>query len=108
MNLRDHQALEDIVAVLDRGLDFPTAEPGSTHEQQLASGVPIPTNLYLRCKRESGRRQWFSRDEVCDAAQVVPPKWSCGLTLGPYVNEKATKTMSKRASIERPQPVRRH
>ena len=23
MDLRDHQALEDIVAVLDRGLDFP-------------------------------------------------------------------------------------
>jgi|LakMenE18May11ns_1017448.scaffolds.fasta_scaffold9432837_1 hypothetical protein len=56
MDLRDHQALEDIVAVMDRGPDFPTAEPGSTHEQQLAGGVPIATNLYLRCKQESGRR----------------------------------------------------
>ncbi|MCX5946897.1 MAG: restriction endonuclease subunit S, partial [Cyanobacteria bacterium] len=27
-------------------------------------GVPITTNLCLRCKRESGRRQGFSRDEV--------------------------------------------
>jgi hypothetical protein len=29
-----------------------------------ADGVPITTKLCLRCKRESGRRQGFSRGEV--------------------------------------------
>jgi hypothetical protein len=30
-----------------------------------ADGAPIAINLCLRCKRESGRRQGFSNDQVC-------------------------------------------